>query len=79
MRPRPQREQGWRKGGEYFLKTGFLQSKFFSIPYERISLNRNPKKLCGEILVIRNASKKTRYPMDRLHAGAEKTKNRFFM
>jgi hypothetical protein len=27
MCPRPQRGQGWRKGGEYFLKTGFLQSK----------------------------------------------------
>jgi hypothetical protein len=30
MRPRPQQGQGWRKGGEYFLKKGFLQSSFFA-------------------------------------------------
>ena len=29
MRPRPQRGQGWRKGGFKFLKKGFLQSQFF--------------------------------------------------
>ena len=30
MRPRPQRGQGWRKGGRYLLKKkSFLQSKNF--------------------------------------------------
>jgi hypothetical protein len=28
MRPRPQRGQGWRKGGHHFF-TGFLQSRIF--------------------------------------------------
>jgi len=33
MRPRPQWGQGWRKGGDYHLKRGFLQRKKYSANY----------------------------------------------
>ena len=46
MRPRPRRGQGWRKGGDPILETGFLQSRIFLSTEQRISYE-NGHDACG--------------------------------
>jgi hypothetical protein len=40
MRPRPQRGQGWRKGGEYFLKKRVSAEHNFKIADRFENVNR---------------------------------------